>query len=113
MGLFSMFLDFDRLRIMNKSVEPKDAETLIPDDMAHVLREPDRYIVRSDDDLNALDVDNFDIADWEIDGGWDSSEPYEPQRNVDDIQEQGVRWHFGIHMATSRSTSASIRGLRA
>ena len=47
-------LDLSRLRIVNKSAQPKPAENLVPPHILPLLLEPDRFIVRSDEELASL-----------------------------------------------------------
>ena len=47
-------LDLSRLRIVNKSAQPKPAENLAPPHILPLLLEPDRFIVRSDEELASL-----------------------------------------------------------
>ena len=47
-------LDLSRLRVVNKSAQPKPAENLAPPHILPLLLEPGRFIVRSDSELAAL-----------------------------------------------------------
>ena len=39
-----------------------------------------------DDEINGLDLDS-DVPDWDLDDGWDTSERFEPARDIDDVHD--------------------------